>query len=184
MSGADRHYEFTWVGEYAIDSMIVQVQQPVSAINMRIEPDLGSFQAGSDGLMYYGLEIGAISSSDSISVKVDYQKDNDVLSIENFDVSAPIQSETSTQVDASLTNWLPWFLGGLGLLLVAGSLWWYLRSGSDIEPASKTTRRGRRSSSIKPGQSDSGAAIYCHQCGKRAAKNDRFCRGCGIKLRT
>jgi len=184
MNGADRHYEFTWVGEYAIDTMIVQVQQPVSAINMRIEPDLGSFQAGSDGLMYYGLEIGAISNNDSISVKVDYQKDNDVLSIENFDVSAPIQSATSNQVDASMTDWLPWILGGLGLVLVAGSLWWYLRSGSEIEPARKTTRRGRRSSPIKPEQSDSGAAIHCHQCGKRAAKNDRFCRGCGTKLRT
>ena len=183
--GADRHYEFTWVGEYAIDTMVVQIQQPVGASNMRVEPDLGSFEAGSDGLMYYGLEIGAASVGDPIAVKVDYQKDNDTLSIESFDISAPIQNETSDQVDASMTDWLPWILGGFGLVLVAGSIGWYWYSGREVEPARKTTSRGRRSSSkTHPQSKDSdGDANHCHQCGKRAASGDRFCRVCGIKLR-
>lgn len=184
INGADRHFEFAWMGDYAIDEMIVKVQQPLTATNMRIEPDLGSFQAGSDGLMYYGLEIGSISMGDTISVKLDYQKDNDVLTVENFDVSAPIQGETSNQVDASITDWLPWILGGLGVVLVAGSLWWYWQSSRAIEPARKETTRGRRTSSETRSQTESGTAIHCHQCGKRAAKNDRFCRSCGTKLRS
>jgi len=178
-NGADRHYEFTWLGEYAIDAMIVQIQQPVGANNMRVEPDLGSFTAGSDGLMYYGLEIGAASVGVPIAVKVDYQKENDALSIESFDISAPIQNETSNQVDASMTDWLPWILGGFGLALVAGSIGWYWYSGREVEPVRKITSRGRRSSS-KTGDGDS---THCHQCGKRAAGGDRFCRVCGTKLR-
>ncbi|MEN8172108.1 MAG: zinc ribbon domain-containing protein [Chloroflexota bacterium] len=185
INGTDRHYEFSWLGEYAVDTMVVQIQQPVGANNMRIEPDLGSFEAGSDGLMYYSLEIGTLSVGDPIAVKVDYQKEDDVLSIESFDISAPIQNQPSNQVDASMTDWLPWILGGFGLVLVAGSIGWYWLSGREVQPTPKKTSRGRRSSSRTRSQTEvgHGEANHCHQCGKRAASGDRFCRVCGTKLR-
>ncbi|MBG7609510.1 MAG: zinc ribbon domain-containing protein [Anaerolineae bacterium] len=181
-TASDRHYQFTWTSEYAVDEMIVKVQQPPTATNISVEPDLGSFQAGPDGLTYYDLKIGAISTGDAVSVKLDYQKDNDLLSIENFDVSAPIQGETSNQVDASMTDWLPWILGALGLVLVVGSIGWYWQTTRQNEPERKSTHRGRRSSSPSQSPSEAGSTFHCHQCGKRAAKNDRFCRVCGTKL--
>ncbi|MBE9524314.1 MAG: zinc ribbon domain-containing protein, partial [Chloroflexi bacterium] len=83
----------------------------------------------------------------------------------------------------SITDCLPWILGALGVALVTGSIWWYWYSSREIAPARKTTNRGRRSSSITRSQTETSTGHHCHQCGKRAAKNDRFCRVCGTKLR-
>jgi len=186
ITGTDRHFEYIWLGEYDVESMLVQVQQPLGSSQMSIEPDLGEFQAGSDGLQYYIMEIGAPSAGDEFSVKVQYQKSSDALSIESFQVqpSAPITEGSQRSSDTNLLSLLPWFLGGLGVLLVVGGFFWYWRSGQDVsEP--KRTSRGRRAPTEH--QEDfnegSGDEIYCHQCGKRAASGDRFCRTCGMRLR-
>ncbi len=181
-----RHFEFVWVGEYDVESMIVLVQQPLGALQMSIEPDLGEFEPGSDGLQYYVMEIGAPSAGDAFSVKVDYQKSNDALSIESFQVqpSAPIAETTQGRADISLLTLLPWILGGFGVFLVVGGIFWYWRSGQDIsEP--KRTSRGRRAASGRQEAFDENvnSGVYCHQCGKRAASGDRFCRTCGTRLR-
>ncbi|MBC8508791.1 MAG: zinc ribbon domain-containing protein [Anaerolineales bacterium] len=186
-SDDDRRFEFVWLAEYDVDSMLVIVQQPLGSSQMSIEPDLGEFQPGSDGMQYYSMEIGAPSAGDEVSVKVDYQKSSDSLSIESFQVqpSAPItDGGTQRSADFDLLSLLPWLLGGLGVLLVVGGIFWYWRSGRDVTET-KPTNRGRRAASTPEDRMDEGAdgGIYCHQCGKRAASNDRFCRTCGTRMR-
>jgi len=181
-----RHFEFVWLGEYDVESMLVQVQQPLGSSQMSIEPDLGEFEAGSDGMQYYIMEIGAPSAGDEFSVQLDYKKSTDALSIESFQVqpSAPITEGSPRSSDVDLLSLLPWLLGGLGVLLVVGGIFWYWRSGQDgSEP--KRTSRGRRAASVPQDLIDEEAAqgAYCHQCGKRAASGDRFCRTCGTRLR-
>ena len=51
--GDARHFEYTWNGEYAVDSLVIQVQQPKGATEMRISPSLGSGKVATDGLTYY-----------------------------------------------------------------------------------------------------------------------------------
>ena len=182
-----RHFEFVWVGEYDVASMLVQVQQPLGSTQMSIEPGLGEFEPGSDGMQYYIMEIGAPSAGDAVSVKVDYQKSSDALSIESFQVqpSAPIAEGSKGGAKIDLLSLLPWILGGFGVLLVVGGIFWYWRSGQDIsEP--KQTSRGRRAASIPQDGFDEGVGegIYCHQCGKRAGSGDRFCRTCGARFRS
>ena len=182
-----RHFEFVWLGDYDVDSMLVQVQQPLGSSQMTIEPDLGEFQPGTDGLQYYIMEIGAPAAGDEFSVKLDYLKSSDSLSIESFQVqpSAPFtEGETPRTSDVDLLSLLPWFLGGLGVLLVVGGILWYWRSGQDVGET-KRTSRGRRAATASQDRMDEGASdgTYCHQCGKRAASGDRFCRTCGARLR-
>ena len=182
-----RHFEFVWLGDYDVDAMLVQVQQPLGSSQMTIEPDLGEFQPGTDGLQYYIMEIGAPSAGDEFSVKVDYLKSSDSLSIESFQVqpSAPIaEGGTQRSSNVDLLSLLPWFLGGLGVLLVVGGIIWYWRSGQDVTET-KRTSRGRRAASVLQDRRDEGVGdgVYCHQCGKRAASGDRFCRTCGTRLR-
>ena len=170
-----------------MDSMLVQVQQPLGSSEMSIEPDLGEFQPGTDGLQYYIMEIGAPSAGDEFTVKVDYQKSSDSLSIESFQVqpSAPItDGGTQPTSDIDLLSLLPWLLGGLGVVLVVGGILWYWRSGQDVTDT-KRTSRGRRTASATHDHRDEGVGdgVYCHQCGKRAASGDRFCRTCGTRLR-
>ncbi len=100
-----------------------------------------------------------------------------------------------------------------GFLLIAGGLFWYWRTGGSInvgraEAAPRRARHGRASSSQPARQTQSpGTAasessgshaanrerlstpvaqsdgVFCHQCGKKAAASDVFCRACGTRLR-
>jgi hypothetical protein len=183
--GAARHYEFTWLGMHDVDEMLVQIQQPVGAGPLRVEPALGQQNPGSDGLQYYDLEIGAPVAGESVSVSIGYQKSDDALSIESFQLqpSEPI-STTTGGIDALTV--LPWLLGGIGVLLVVGGLVWYWQSGRGTpSPKRKSTPRGRRASADRTiaSPTESGKGVYCHQCGKRAGPGDRFCRACGTQLR-
>lgn len=179
-----RHYEYRWPGDYAIDQLSVLVQQPAGATNMRISPNMGSGFTGENGLVYYSTDIGSISQGDTFTISLDYQKGDDALTSDNLQVepSAPINPNTPGRID--LTTALPWALGILGLLLIAGGGWWYWQSGKEEVTESK---QRRRRTAVRPSQQPTQAndkAIYCHQCGKRAEPSDRFCRACGTRLRT
>ncbi len=185
---ADRSFEFTWLSDYDVEAMLILVQQPVGANGMSIEPDLGEFTPGSDGLQYYSMEVGAPLAGDAVSVKVNYQKDDDSLSIDAFQVqpSAPIAEGGQDLTQVNLASLLPWFLGGLGVLLVVGGILWYWRAGQEPSAPKRASRGGRSRTTAKSEADfrDTGDAKYCHQCGKRAADGDRFCRTCGARLRT
>ncbi len=180
--GADRHYEYSWMSDYDVESMLVLVQQPVGARQMSVEPDLGEFQLGSDGLQYYIMEIGAPAAGDVVNVNIDYQKDSDTLSFESFQVqpSEPIADDSQGRSEFDLMSLLPWLLGGLGLLLVVGGIVWYWQSGREAPQPRKTSRSRKPGAGIAANSVDD---TYCHQCGKRASGGDRFCRACGTRLR-
>jgi hypothetical protein len=184
--GDARHFEYTWNGDYAVDSLVIQVQQPKGATEMQISPSLGSGRVAQDGLTYYTADVGPVPASQPFSIALDYKKATDELSAPSIQVlpSAPI-NETST----SLISLLPWLLAGLGVLLIGGGAWWYWQSGRG--QSTRPQRRSRRSAATSPqpvedlsiGSGGNGEYIYCHQCGKRAAPGDRFCRACGTPLR-
>lgn len=181
-----RHYEYQWPGDYAVDSLVISVQQPLAATDMRLSPGMGSGQTRQDGLLYYTAEVGALQAGEDFTVAIDYQKASDELSASSLTVepSAPITDATAGRT--SIMPALPWALGILGLVLILGGGIWYWQSGRQ-NPAQEAKRRRRKPSSSIPAvaakeQAD-GEFVYCHQCGKRAGSNDRFCRVCGARLR-
>lgn len=185
--GSERHFEFVWQGDYDVEAMLIQIQQPVGASGIAVEPDLGELISGTDGLQYYIMEVGAPAAGDTVSVKLDYQKDNDTLSSEAFQVqpnlpTAGVGGNRLAQVN--LMSLLPWLLGGLGVLLVVGGLLWYWRSGQETQSPKQTSRGRRRSAALETQEQENSAeGVYCHQCGKRASRGDRFCRACGTRMR-
>lgn len=191
--GSDRNFEFTWLSDYDVESLIIQIQQPLGARNFSVTPDLGSLQLGSDGLTYYSMQVGALNADDEIQIEIDYQKETDALTIESFNVQVPEPMDTNTTGRVGLWSVLPWLLGALGVLLLFGGLFWYWQSGFE-RPARRAPRRSRRAASRSTAETGALAGtvaaldqdegmIYCHQCGARAAVGDRFCRACGAKLR-
>jgi hypothetical protein len=187
IDGIERRYEFSWLGDYPIDSMRILIQQPIGAQNLKVEPDLGSLSQGSDGMFYYMMEIGSPVAGDKVGVFVNYQKDNDFLSVESMQVQPSVPINTDEQGEFELMNALPWILGVLGLILLVGGGFWYWLAGRERSPQAPRKRsRRKRDYSMEPSmqrslEQDDG--IYCHQCGKRATSGDRFCRSCGTKLR-
>jgi hypothetical protein len=184
IDGNARHYQYIWPGDYAVDQFIIQVQQPAGATDMRISPSLGTGATGSDNLVYYTEDIGAIPAGQNISINIDYNKSTDTLSAESLPVepSAPIpQSNVS---NLNISSWLPWILGILGAGLIIGGIIWFWQSGKQ-RPSSKPRRRRSKADLNEPGQtlSTPGEEIYCSQCGKRASPGDVFCRSCGTQIR-
>jgi hypothetical protein len=186
-NGADRHFVYNWPGDYAVNSLIVQVQQPVDTTDMRISPSLGGGQVGgTDSLTYYTAEEGAMAVGQSFTITIDYKKSTDRLSGPTVQVqsSAPLSSTTASRF--TWTSLLPWALGVLGVLLIVGGgtwYWWTGRSKSTSTP--RRLRRRPAAAEANPAKTDSDSGfIYCHNCGKRANPGDRFCRTCGTALRS
>lgn len=177
--GDARQYEYHWPGDYAVDSLKVQVQQPLGASDMSISPASGQGVTGGDGLVYYNKEVGALSAAQTFSLTINYKKSSDDLTAANLQVqpSAPV---SVTPERSNLLVILPWALGGLGVALIVGGVLWYLQSGKGREE--ERLRRRHRPGPVKEPES-AGGYVYCHQCGKRAGPGDRFCRACGAKLR-
>ncbi|MBN1536134.1 MAG: hypothetical protein JW908_05330 [Anaerolineales bacterium] len=179
-----RRFEFYWQGDYDVDELSIQVQQPVGASNMLIKPSLGDGVTSQDGLVYYTSQVGALTAGQTFTLTLEYEKSSDDLSAGNLEIkpSAPITTLVSPQ--NNLMSVLPWILGTLGIILILGGTLWYWQSGKgkfgiNIPRSRKKARR------VAP---DTVAAheegyIYCQNCGKRALPNDRFCRVCGTKLR-
>lgn len=182
--GMRRTFEYRWPGDYAVDMFSMQIQQPLGARDMIIAPSFGSGRASPDGFVYYISDIGKISSGQTFSVNLEYQKETDDLSLTDMPISPSGPINPSPLTSLGLADLLPFILAMTGLVLLVGGGWWYYQSGHDQLQVKPARRRRRKPVEPETGQIEEGEHVYCHQCGKRAHKGDRFCRVCGTQLRT
>lgn len=182
----DRMYEYNWAGDYALQQLLLQVQQPCDATNMQIAPSLGSGVVGADGLTYFTGSFGALNQGQEFELSIGYTKNSDCLSISSLEIVDELPENTPGRV--TFLDYLPVLLGLLGVILIVGGVLWYWQTGRQ-KSALSTTRRGRRASTSQSSKNpelldeEQGSVIYCHNCGKRANPNDKFCRSCGTRLR-
>jgi hypothetical protein len=180
--GRARHFEYQWLGDYAVESFAVQVQQPLGASDMRISPSLGIGVTATDGLLYYNQTIGALDRGQTFFIVLDYQKVTDALSAGGVSVVPSGPLDNTAEGRMSVTSTLPWMLGAMGVLLIVGGGLWYWQTG--LKPSEpQQQRRPRRKPAAQAEEDAQGEHVYCHQCGKRAAAGDVFCRTCGTRLR-
>lgn len=188
VDGGNRTYTYVWPGNYAVDAMRFVIQQPIGASQMSIEPDLGSFvQYQGDPMQYYVMDVGSPKMNETVSVDVSYFKDSDTLSIESLQVQPSVPINGNDGAQPGILSFLPWLIGSLGVfLLVGGGVWYWQMNKAPVPSPAKKRRRGNKSAIKSPEQiaAEHGSqGVFCHECGKRAAAGDRFCRSCGSKLR-
>lgn len=181
-NGSQRTYQYVWPGDYAVASLMIEAQRPKDATDMQIKPGMVSAHQGNDGLMYYGMNVGALEKGQVFEITIEYQKDSDDLSVSEMPVEPSAPLESSFPNEASLSNIFPVLLGIVGFALIVGGALWYWRSGLRREAPQKDNRRRRRLAAPAVESSGDGQ-VYCHQCGKRALPGDHFCRACGSQLR-
>lgn len=176
--GTRRVFTYRWPGDYKVDDLVVSFQQPPSASGLQVQPSMGSLTTGTDGLNYFNLSVGAVNSGTPFDVEFSYVKDNnDLTNPRTFQQTTPAATvDTTTPGRITLMQVLPWLLGGLGLALIAGGIFWYTRAG---RPTMTPVRRHRRAPDAETAQE----TAFCHQCGKRAGPGDMFCRACGTRLK-
>ncbi len=178
----DIRHDFTyqWTGDYGIESLVLNIQQPLEAKNFQIQPAMGTGQANPDGLTYFESVVGEVKSGVTFTIHITYDKTGTDLSAPSQSVS-PVEPITTKTIGwQTLNEVLPYFLSGLGLFLIVTGGYWYWRSGKTI-----TTAFRKRYSVSRLKDSDAEpTVVFCHSCGRKAMAGDIFCRSCGSKLRT
>ena len=180
--GALRSFDFTWPGDYGVNTLVLQAQQPLGATNMTVSPQMGRMVQDQVGFTYNIIDVGELEQSETFELGVSYEKESDALSVESLQIQP---SATITPGSSNLFSldqpWI-WFLIALGVILIGGGGYWYWRSGQEESQPQK--RKQRRSAKVSQDGVPSGKTVYCHQCGKRATPGDVFCRTCGTRLRS
>jgi hypothetical protein len=176
-TGSARHIEFEWPGDYAIDRLDVNFLRPFGAENVTLSLAPVNTSPGQDGLTNYLVQATNLAQNQPFSLTIDYTRQTDDLSIS----SQPVQAASTPGVDTpgriSMTGIIPWVLAGIGVLLIAVGVVWFVswqRKGHDsVKGKKQATHRDQNMEEIR----------YCPQCGKRAQPEDVFCRTCGTRMK-
>lgn len=173
--GTNRSFTYQWNGAYLIKNFRVEIQLPDDSSAVKATPMLPfvpnqPFLSGS-------ASISNLEAGKTYQVDLNYSRISEVPIAPAVSpqvvTSEPITQDTAGRV--TLDN-LPYILGGVGVLLIVGAIYYFWRSNS--VQASKPRKRPHST------KGEGGGDIYCHECGARANGDDRFCRTCGSKLRT
>jgi hypothetical protein len=168
---AQRDYVYLWPGDHAVETFNVSVKTPIDTTEISTDPQMRDVTPEGSTQTYLEWGTSNLEAGEQLPIKVTYIKTSDRL-------GGPIQAESvdeNTQGRISLSNYLPYILGGLGILLIVGGgiYFWQTSQG---KPAHRKRHRSRD-------EDRDSEEVYCHQCGKRAQAGDRFCRTCGTRLR-
>ena len=177
ISGQLRQFTYLWPGDFAVDDFSLSVRVPADTTNVTTTPNLQSTQEA-DATPALAGDFGALSAGQEFPLQLTYAKTSDTLGVSQprLQPSQPLGSNTSGRV--MLSNYLPYILGVLGFLMIAAGALYVWQSRRSLRATGERHRH--------PGPEvaeDAPDAVYCHQCGTRAERGDRFCRVCGARLR-
>jgi hypothetical protein len=176
IAGADRSFRVSWPGDVPVSALTYEVQQPVGASDLVIDPPPQGQSIGQDGLLY---SRGSLATTGPISIQTQYQKQSDDLSAE---IPALVQPDVPSGGSNGIDPNLPWIVGGIGLTMLAVGGFFYLRLSRGQTPSPSRRRRRRTRGESSQVEIDA-SPLYCQSCGTRASASDIYCRQCGTKLR-
>jgi hypothetical protein len=181
IDGDQRHFDYTWQGDYAVNRLAFEVQQPTGASQLQTIPPLGAGQVSSDGLTYYRAEFNALDAGQTFELSLDYAKSSDTLTAGQS--QPPVSATEPVQADAPI-DWvqiLPWVgvIIGLGIVAFGAYRFWQASKAESSAHSHKPTKRGGRRKAAGSG----GKRVFCHECGTQSQPGDSFCRNCGARLR-
>ncbi|MBK9780045.1 MAG: zinc ribbon domain-containing protein [Anaerolineales bacterium] len=172
--GESRIFSYLWDNGYAVENFQYLFLEPLDVTNVTLEPTEAS-QETSNGLNYYQGAAVPLAAGEQYTLNLNYKKTTETLvsDAQAVQIAEPVNEDTPGRV--SLANSLPYIIGGLGIIMIAGGLMYYFQWGR------RSSGKPRRRSHANV---DSDAtSVYCPQCGSRAKPTDRFCRTCGARLR-
>jgi hypothetical protein len=187
IQGRKRSYTFSWPGGVELGALSFEVQQPLGAGTIELSPPPDRWVEAPDGMTYTWTEFGPQTAEARPALILTYAKDTHRLSVEQLQaLGSPAEAPPPPSAPAPAGGSLgfPWLLGGLGGVLVAFGIGWYLwPSGGSAAPAAAEpgARRPQRERAME-GRAGA-AAAFCHSCGTKVDASDAFCRSCGTELR-
>jgi len=173
-----RRFTFTWPGGQALGALAYEFQEPSGATEVTISPAPTEQRVAGSGLTLRSADLGPQAANAQVEIRFSYERSTSQLTIQP---EVP-QEEATKGSTPDLRTFLPWVVGGLGVVLLLGGGYWWLRLRNE-EHASRARRRSvRKHRRDEQGEVDA-SPVYCHNCGTLASVSDHFCRRCGIQLR-
>ncbi len=186
-----RQYTYSYVADYPVSSMLVELQEPPSAEAVVLDPPADSSRTASDGLVYHVLEAGALETGEERSWTFAYQKDNADLTASAFEQpEAPVATPEPASTDNSAV--LIFLVAFVTLIAVGAAAFWLggrTQPMSQAFPSSPPPRK-RRGSGRGPNLQrpqvaglDGADAVFCRQCGTELRSDSLYCHRCGTAVR-
>jgi hypothetical protein len=174
--GSLHSYSYRWLSDYDVVDFGIILQEPFDATEFKSSLSLLDDGVHADNMQYYSSNVGAVPAGKTLSFDLSYEKPTDSLSVSRLEIQ-PVDVNENTPGRVSLNNFLPYVIGGLGIILIVGGLAYYRQSGS------AGSRKSRRRQNASAAREENESGVYCAQCGARAHGGDRFCRTCGSRIR-
>lgn len=70
--GEQRSYTLAWEGDYAVQQLIWEVQQPPTAQSFSVDPTGGSLAVGENGLAYYSVSQPGVAAGETTALSLSY----------------------------------------------------------------------------------------------------------------
>ncbi len=97
--GDARAPSFTWPGDYAVDSLLIQLQQPPHTDSLSITPQLPQARvSSSDNLTYHTGTFGPLAAGETFTIQIQYTRSEDGLTA---DLLSALQSSGNTATSGS-----------------------------------------------------------------------------------
>ncbi len=175
-NGEQRIFSYLWNSAYAVDVFNIRVLEPLDTTSLTSIPELASISQ-ENNLKYFEGDSVKLAADEQFALNLEYKKSSNALitSSQGVQPAAPVDENTPGRV--SLSNYLPYLLGGLGVVMIVGGFAYYWRAGRG------TSKKSRRRTHAHAENEENDEESYCPQCGARAKPGDRFCRVCGGRIR-
>jgi hypothetical protein len=176
-TGQTRAFTFQWPGNLAVQDLGVSVRVPADATNVITDPALQTAQSN-DLAQYLAGSFGAQDAGQGVTFNISYSRTSEALTAPQQGLQPTQPLDASTPGRVMISNYLPYLLGALGLILIGGGALYFWQAGRARTP--RSARHGGVTH-VPPRHAEE---MHCHECGTRAREGDRFCRVCGTRLRT
>jgi hypothetical protein len=174
----DRNYSYVWLGDFAVDQLVAQVQEPAGATAISVQPELDASVVGPEGLAYREAALGGLEAGETLSISVQYTKTDSRTSVEILDLGGGQEPEPSDVESGSgwgVSTRLLVVVAVAAIVVGAAALAFFLRRG--LLPAGAPPPRQTRAERRR--RRDEGSGSSCTECGNRLRSGDRFCAACG-----
>ncbi|MDK1029049.1 MAG: hypothetical protein QGM50_04050 [Anaerolineae bacterium] len=174
LENTQRKYTYRWPGNYAVNTFTVRIKVPIDTTEITTIPLMTESTPEGSTQKYLEWTSNGLEAGEHVPIKLTYTKTSNQLTVSDQPLETGIINE-STQGRISLSTYLPFLLGGLGFIMIAGVMFYIWQIGMKYFDPRKARKLVPKDGKIED--------VYCHQCGKRAQRKDRFCRTCGSRLR-
>jgi hypothetical protein len=184
-SAGQRDFAYSYVADYPISALNLEIQEPPSAQAFVVDPAPGLVTQESDGLTHHFVEVGSLAQGETRSWTVTYQKADSALTIESLaPAPAPTAAASPLGEETNGSSVVIFIVAFFALIAVGGGAFWLGRRTQPAQQAPPPSiRRSKRRGSGGRSSERIEETSFCHQCGTSLRFDAVFCHACGATVR-